>query len=70
MEASSLGTIPWDPQYLQRLRLWDFASRPGSANRQLLPNDTYRDQYHRPGVLSQKYGIRRGVLDDDHDNGG
>ena len=63
------GIIPKDLQYTRQPGIWAHTGHPGSTDRRIWPTDYYGDQYHRPRLLSQQVGIRRGVLAGDHDIG-
>ena len=68
--TSPLGTIHRYPQHPRRPDIRACTGHLVGAYQRLWPDDTDRDQDHRPGLLSQKSGIRRGVTADEHENGG
>ena len=58
--------IPRELPHTRRTGLWDHAGHQGGTYWRLRPNDSDGDQYFWLGVLLQHDGIRRGVLESDH----
>ena len=69
LSAAPPGIIPRELPHLQQSGIQNHASHPGGTYWRLQPNDSDGYQDHRPGLLSQHYGICHFFSKGDNDGG-